>query len=272
VLDGTCSGLYSVEGFGPGFRVRHVESAMPKGNVDLTSILSAARNISPKEQAWWQDAYEDEDERTPFASSLDRLEREPPKKLDDILKLCGRGRPDDVQPWHLALLARASAVTTPAKIKLSAKAAFVVGSLHLRGPLQLKGPLVVTGDLTVDGPIIDVIEKWLLLAVGGSLKAHAVASSQHVLVGGDCTVRDFIWGFEAHCPFVVRGKVKAPLVVWTDHRPSKLGDASGVSEVLDNPDQADLERHFDAKLLGDCTIKQKAMVMRLVAGKPVGPK
>jgi len=53
-------------------------------------------------------------------------------------------------------------------------------------------------------------------------------------------------------------QLKGPLVV--------NGDLT-----VDNPYQADLERHFDNKLLGDCAIKQKAMVMRLVAGKPVAP-
>jgi cytoskeletal protein CcmA (bactofilin family) len=198
-----------------------------------TRVDPGARKIH-RIQAWWSEPYEDDDDRTPFASTLDRLEREPPKTLEGILKFAGHLQPDDVKPWHLALLARASGVTQATKATLSAKPSFVVGSLHVKGALQLKGPLVVTGDLTVDGPIIDVIEKWLLLVVGGSLKAHAIASRQDLLVGGDCSVRDFIWGGEMHCPLIVRGKVKTPLVVWTDHRPNKLGDTSGVGEILDN--------------------------------------
>ena len=241
---------------------------------DLATILETARQIPAQEQAWWQAPYEAAVDRKALTTSLDLLTREAPTKLEALFKWCGRQQPDDILPWHLALLARtwhdagARGVT---KATPSPKPQFVMGSLHVRGPLQLKAPLVVTGDLTVDGPIVDMVERWLLLVVGGSLEAHAIASAQDLLVGGDCRVRDVIWGHEQHCPFVVRGKVTTPLVVWTDHRPHQLGDPSGVGELLDNPGQADLERHFDPKLLGDCTIKQKAMLFRLINGQPFDP-
>jgi hypothetical protein len=184
----------------------------PTNPVDLTSLITAARNVPTAEHAWYAEAYPAA-ERRPLSDSLSRIEREAPKKLDDVLKLCGHGTDTDVLPWHLALMARASGVKTKTSFAPSTKPAFVVGSVHVKGPLQLKAPLVVTGDLTVDGPIIDTVEKWLLLVVGGTLEAHAIVSSQDVVVGGDCLVRDLLWGLEMHCPFVVRGKLKAPLAM-----------------------------------------------------------
>ncbi|MBL8923068.1 MAG: hypothetical protein JNJ54_29735 [Myxococcaceae bacterium] len=239
--------------------------------LELSSVISAARGLPAKEQAWWQAAYVGANDRRPLADSLARIERQAPKKLEEIFKLCGHGSDDDVLPWHLALLARSAGVSRPTVTALPTKPAFVLGSLHVKGPLQLKAPLVVTGDLTVDGPVVDLTEKWLLLVVGGSLKAHAIASSQDLLVGGDCTVRDLVWGAEVHCPFVVRGRVKTPLAVWSDRRPHTIGDAGGIGEVLATPAQEALERRFDPALLQAGEFKQKALVQRLVSGKPFGP-
>ena len=236
--------------------------AAPK--LDLGKLIAAARKLPQQELGWWASAYEEASDRVALATSLDRWSAAPPKSLDKLID-------DSYPPWHLAMLARVAEAKAKVTATLGARPAFVAGSLHVKGPLQLKGALVVTGDLTVDGAIVDVLEKWRLLVVGGNLKAHSIATRQALLVGGDCTVRDLVWADEMHCPLVVRGALKTPLLVVTDHHPLKIGSEAGIGTKLENPYQPALEAYFDKTLLGDCTIKTKAMVQRLVAGKPFGP-
>jgi hypothetical protein len=240
------------------------DDRMPAASPDLASIVAAARKVPRTELDWWSSAYLERSDRTPFADTLTAITSAPPRSLDKLID-------GKVPPWHLALLARAAKITKKTTATLSGKALFVAGSLHIKGPLQLKGPLVVTGDLVVDGPVIDMIEKWLLLVVGGDLTAHAVASAQALLVGGDCKVRDVVWGNEMHCPLIVRGRLSAPLVVLTDHRPMKIGNERGVAAKLVNPTQTELEAVVDPKLIGDCEIKRRAMLKRLLEGCSVSP-
>lgn len=236
--------------------------------MDWKKIAAALRKLSATELDWWNDAYREVQQDLPITQTIDRI------AADDELDPLDLAGEEDFPVWHLALIAKAAGATVkvPAPKTLGGtKDTVVEGSLHVKGPLKVKGVLVVTGDLIIDGPLIDSAEQWHRIVVGGNLQAHAIASSQDIVVCGNCTIRDIVWGFEQHCPFVVRGTLTTPLYVLADHRPSKVGSEK-VKKKLENATQDALEATFDKKLLGDCEIKLKALLTRIEGGKSFAPE
>ena len=234
--------------------------------MNLTSAIAAARATASEEHAWWIAAHgkDDTGHDVPLAVTLDALASAPPKRIDLAID-------DDQRPaWHWLILARAIGATQPVKASIGSAPLFVEGSLHIKGPLKLKSSLVVTGDLVIDGPLIDVVERWHRLIVGGNLEAHAIASSQTILVGGDCTVRDLLWGFEMHDPLAIRGAIRTALLVLSDHRPARFGSEQ-IATKLENAELDVMTRHFDPALLRGRNLKTQAVVARLLANKPFGP-
>lgn len=138
-----------------------------------------------------------------------------------------------------------------------------------KGPLVLAktGDVVVCGDLEVDGPIIDSQAEGALI-VAGSLKAHALVTEADCLIGGNATVRDFVWGDYNDCSLVVGGDLKSPIVVMTDHSCETLGEIDAKTH-LEDPDDDDLRKVFAATMFKGDSLDRKRVSTALAKGTPV---
>jgi Ankyrin repeats (3 copies)/Ankyrin repeat len=123
-----------------------------------------------------------------------------------------------VTPWislAIAELLRDAVPAEPSPAAFTGTPRLVLGDLHIPGDLHVTGPLVVTGDLIVDGTLRDS-DHDSLIAIGGSLRAHAVISCGELGVAKDLDAT-LVWGFYNDHSIVVNGTLRCKVLLNDDH-------------------------------------------------------
>lgn len=93
----------------------------------------------------------------------------------------------------------------------------VNGNLNIKGDLFIDRPLIVTGNLIIDGIYSD-LEYDAMVAIMGNLECNGVCSTAWPIIGGNCTVNGFVYGYYNDEVFECLGTLTAKAVISEEHQ------------------------------------------------------
>lgn len=138
---------------------------------------------------------------------------EKPSALSKLLSEVEKKKPDTVVKAISAVSALGS--FQPFAMACLARHAGLVEDVEHEGLLG-KLPSGITGNLTVNGPIVCEWNQRLIVA--GNVKAHSLVTAGDVIILGDATFRDGVFGIGSYNTSMnVRGSLVAPAIIGVDY-------------------------------------------------------